>query len=61
MRKFLLFGMIPALLIPLLLCGCDPEAREARRQEKLARENDPQYDLKVYYRDHFFNPYYYWI
>lgn len=61
MRKTLFSGVIPAVLMMLLLCGCDPEAREARRQERQARENDLQYDLKVYYRDHCFNPYYYWI
>ena len=61
MKKSLLSAVVPALLALLMLCGCDPEAREVRRQEKLARENDPQYDLKVYYRDNYFNPYYYWI
>ena len=62
MNKSLLSGAIPAaLLLMLLFGGCDPDAREARRQEQLARENDPHYEAKVYYRDHFFNPYYYWI
>ena len=54
MSKHIFSGIIPFMLSLLLFSGCDPEAREGRRK-------DPQYDLKVYYRDNFFNPYYYWV
>ena len=54
MKKYIFSGILPFMLTLLLFSGCDPEAREGRRK-------DPQYDVKVYYRDNFFNPYYYWV
>ena len=53
MKAFLRAGVIPALLVLLFCVGCDPNARDERKK-------DPQYDLKIDYRDNFFLPYYYW-
>ena len=53
-----------AALLPLLF-SCDREIDEVDRQEwirdSIARANDPHYEAKVYYRDNYFNPYYYWV
>lgn len=65
-KRTLAAALLPlALLFLLLLEGCDPEARLRAQQERyrdsLAQLRDPQYTAKVYYRDYFFNPYYYWL
>ena len=67
MKKGTLIGLLfTAFFAAMLLTeGCDPEARlrakQDRTQDSLARAQDKQYDAKVYYRDYFFNPYYYWL
>lgn len=66
MKRILPPLLLVALSFALLMTeGCDPEARLRAKQERyrdsLAQAQDTHYKAKIYYRDNFFNPYYYWL